>query len=74
MKWPNCGRLYSMYRNSMTMDLSCSYTLSIRSKKVTMIEIDSSGKMRLSRKAALKDQPAVAEQEKLKIAPSASPA
>jgi polyribonucleotide nucleotidyltransferase len=41
---------------------------------VKVIEIDGNGKMRLSRKAALKDQPAVAEQEKLKIAPSASPA
>jgi hypothetical protein len=30
--------------------------------------------MRLSRKAAHRDQPAVAEQEKLKIAPGASPA
>jgi polyribonucleotide nucleotidyltransferase len=41
---------------------------------VKVIEIDGNGKMRLSRKAALKDQPAVAEQEKLKITPSASPA
>jgi polyribonucleotide nucleotidyltransferase len=39
---------------------------------VKVIEIDSSGKMRLSRKAALRDQPAVAEQEKLKIAPAAT--
>src|SRR5882672_8192264 len=41
---------------------------------VKVIEIDGNGKMRLSRKAAHKDQPAIAEQEKLKIAPSASPA
>jgi len=41
---------------------------------VKVIEVDGNGKMRLSRKAALKDQPAIAEQEKLKIAPSASPA
>jgi polyribonucleotide nucleotidyltransferase len=39
---------------------------------VKVIEIDPSGKMRLSRKAALRDQPAVAEQEKLKIAPAAA--
>jgi len=39
-----------------------------------VIEIDGNGKMRLSRKAALRDQPAIGEQEKLKIAPSASPA
>ena len=36
---------------------------------VKVIEIDGNGKIRLSRKAALRDQPAVAEQEKLKIAP-----
>jgi polyribonucleotide nucleotidyltransferase len=36
---------------------------------VKVIEIDSNGKIRLSRKAALRDQPAMAEQEKLKIAP-----
>jgi polyribonucleotide nucleotidyltransferase len=41
---------------------------------VKVIEIDGNGKMRLSRKAALRDQPAIGEQEKLKIAPSASPA
>jgi polyribonucleotide nucleotidyltransferase len=41
---------------------------------VKVIEIDGNGKMRLSRKAAHRDQPAVAEQEKLKIAPGASPA
>jgi polyribonucleotide nucleotidyltransferase len=39
---------------------------------VKVIEIDGNGKMRLSRKAALRDQPAVAEQEKLKIAPAAA--
>jgi polyribonucleotide nucleotidyltransferase len=36
---------------------------------VKVIEIDGNGKIRLSRKAALRDQPAIAEQEKLKIAP-----
>ena len=36
---------------------------------VKVIEIDGNGKIRLSRKAALREQPAVAEQEKLKIAP-----
>src|SRR6185436_16257679 len=35
---------------------------------VKVIEIDGNGKMRLSRKAAHRDQPAIAEQEKLKIA------
>jgi len=39
---------------------------------VKVIEIDPNGKMRLSRKAALRDQPAVAEQEKLKLAPAAA--
>jgi polyribonucleotide nucleotidyltransferase len=38
---------------------------------VKVIEIDGNGKMRLSRKAAHRDQPAIAEQEKLKIAPVA---
>jgi polyribonucleotide nucleotidyltransferase len=38
---------------------------------VKVIEIDGNGKMRLSRKAAHRDQPAIAEQEKLKIAPAA---
>jgi len=37
---------------------------------VKVIEIDGNGKMRLSRKAAHRDQPAVTEQEKLKIAPA----
>ncbi len=37
---------------------------------VKVIEIDGNGKIRLSRKAALRDQPAVAEQEKLKLAPA----
>src|SRR5262245_49568868 len=37
---------------------------------VKVIEIDGNGKMRLSRKAAHRDQPAIAEQEKLKIAPA----
>ena len=35
---------------------------------VKVIEIDGNGKMRLSRKAAHRDQPAITEQEKLKIA------
>jgi polyribonucleotide nucleotidyltransferase len=39
---------------------------------VKVIEIDGNGKMRLSRKAAHRDQPAVTEQEKLKIAPAAA--
>ncbi|HKW93951.1 MAG TPA: polyribonucleotide nucleotidyltransferase [Methylomirabilota bacterium] len=37
---------------------------------VKVIEIDGNGKIRLSRKAAMRDQPAIAEQEKLKIAPA----
>jgi polyribonucleotide nucleotidyltransferase len=37
---------------------------------VKVIEIDTNGKMRLSRKTALRDQPAIAAQEKLKIAPA----
>jgi polyribonucleotide nucleotidyltransferase len=37
---------------------------------VKVIEIDGSGKMRLSRKAALRDQPALAEKEQLKVVPS----
>jgi len=37
---------------------------------VKVIEIDGNGKMRLSRKAALRDQPALAEKEQLKVAPS----
>ena len=39
---------------------------------VKVIEIDGNGKIRLSRKAALREQPAVADQEKLKIAPAGS--
>jgi polyribonucleotide nucleotidyltransferase len=37
---------------------------------VKVIEIDPNGKIRLSRKSALRDQPAMAEQEKLGIAPT----
>ncbi len=37
---------------------------------VKVIEIDPNGKIRLSRKSALREQPAVAEREKLAIAPS----
>ncbi|HTK91086.1 MAG TPA: polyribonucleotide nucleotidyltransferase [Verrucomicrobiae bacterium] len=37
---------------------------------VKVIEIDGNGKMRLSRKTALRDQPALAEKEQLKVAPS----
>ena len=37
---------------------------------VKVIEIDPSGKIRLSRKSALRDQPAMAEQEKLAITPT----
>jgi polyribonucleotide nucleotidyltransferase len=37
---------------------------------VKVIEIDGNGKMRLSRKAALRDQPALAEKEQLKVAPT----
>jgi polyribonucleotide nucleotidyltransferase len=36
---------------------------------VKVIEVDQSGKIRLSRKMALRDQPALADKEKLKIAP-----
>jgi polyribonucleotide nucleotidyltransferase len=39
---------------------------------VKVLEIDSSGKIRLSRKGALRDQPAMAEREKLAIAPAAA--
>ncbi|HLF48561.1 MAG TPA: polyribonucleotide nucleotidyltransferase, partial [Methylomirabilota bacterium] len=39
---------------------------------VKVIEVDPNGKIRLSRKSALRDQPAMAEREKLKIAPAAS--
>ena len=39
---------------------------------VKVIEIDGNGKMRLSRKAALRDQPGLSEQEKLKIAPGSA--
>ena len=38
---------------------------------VKVIEIDANGKIRLSRKQALRDQPALADKEKLKIAPAA---
>jgi polyribonucleotide nucleotidyltransferase len=38
---------------------------------VKVIEIDANGKVRLSRKQALRDQPALADKEKLKIAPTA---
>jgi polyribonucleotide nucleotidyltransferase len=41
---------------------------------VKVIEIDPSGKVRLSRKTALREQPALADREKLKIAPGASQA
>ena len=36
---------------------------------VKVIEIDSNGKIRLSRKSALREQPAMAEREKLAVAP-----
>jgi polyribonucleotide nucleotidyltransferase len=39
---------------------------------VKAIEIDPNGKIRLSRKSALRDQPAMAEQEKLAIVPARS--
>jgi polyribonucleotide nucleotidyltransferase len=41
---------------------------------VKVIEIDGNGKMRLSRKMALRDQPALADREKLKNAAAAKPA
>src|SRR5437867_13241783 len=37
---------------------------------VKVIEIDPNGKVRLSRKSALRDQPGMAEKEKLAIAPA----
>jgi polyribonucleotide nucleotidyltransferase len=37
---------------------------------VKVIEIDGNGKMRLSRKAALRDQPGLGEKEQLKVVPS----
>ena len=37
---------------------------------VKVIEIDPNGKIRLSRKTALREQPALADKEKLKIAPA----
>ncbi|OGK83719.1 MAG: polyribonucleotide nucleotidyltransferase [Candidatus Rokubacteria bacterium GWC2_70_16] len=37
---------------------------------VKVIEIDSNGKVRLSRKTALREQPALADREKLKLAPT----
>jgi polyribonucleotide nucleotidyltransferase len=40
---------------------------------VKVIEIDSNGKMRLSRKMALREQPAMGEREKLKNSPAATP-
>jgi polyribonucleotide nucleotidyltransferase len=40
---------------------------------VKVIEIDGSGKMRLSRKMALRDQPALADKEKLKSPTAANP-
>jgi polyribonucleotide nucleotidyltransferase len=40
---------------------------------VKVLEIDGSGKMRLSRKMALRDQPALADREKLKNASAAGP-
>ena len=40
---------------------------------VKVIEIDGSGKMRLSRKMALRDQPALADKEKLKNPQAANP-
>jgi len=39
---------------------------------VKVIEIDPNGKIRLSRKSALREQPAIAEREKLAIAPAAA--
>jgi polyribonucleotide nucleotidyltransferase len=39
---------------------------------VKVLEIDGNGKIRLSRKGALRDQPAMAEREKLTIAPAAA--
>ncbi len=39
---------------------------------VKVLEIDGNGKIRLSRKGALRDQPAMAEREKLAIAPAAA--
>ena len=40
---------------------------------VKVIEVDGSGKMRLSRKMALRDQPALADREKLKNPNAANP-
>jgi len=39
---------------------------------VKVLEIDGNGKIRLSRKGALRDQPVMAEREKLAIAPAAA--
>jgi len=39
---------------------------------VKVIEIDGNGKIRLSRKQALRDQPALSDKEKLKIAPASA--
>jgi polyribonucleotide nucleotidyltransferase len=41
---------------------------------VKVIEIDTNGKMRLSRKTALREQPALADKEKLKLAAAGTPA
>jgi polyribonucleotide nucleotidyltransferase len=40
---------------------------------VKVIEIDGNGKMRLSRKMALRDQPALADKERLKNPQAANP-
>jgi len=40
---------------------------------VKVIEIDGNGKMRLSRKIALREQPALADKEKLKNPNAANP-
>ena len=39
---------------------------------VKVIEIDGNGKIRLSRKQALRDQPALSDKEKLKIVPASA--
>jgi hypothetical protein len=41
---------------------------------VKVIEIDGNGKMRLSRKTALREQPALADKEKLKLVAADTPA
>jgi polyribonucleotide nucleotidyltransferase len=40
---------------------------------VKVIEVDGNGKMRLSRKMALRDQPALADKERLKNPQAANP-